>query len=170
MPDYIILNDLADELGFDKSNLRKYLVQKNVTPLKVRDPQRGNQAVSALTLEDAEFIRQEREREGFGLKGVTPIENGEGYFYVIQLIPELAPNRVKLGFAADVATRLQSHRTAAPTAQIVKAWHCKRSWEVAAMASLTRIESALIANEVYECTDLASLISRGDDFFSLMPT
>lgn len=168
MPDYIILNDLADELGVDRSNFRKYLAQKNITPLKVRDP-KSNQAVSALTLEDAELVRQERERQGFGKREVSPIENGDGYFYVIQLIPELAPNRVKLGFAADVTTRLQSHRTAAPTAQIIKAWHCKRSWEVAAMASLTRIESALIANEVYECDDLPSLISRGDAFFSLMP-
>lgn len=169
MPDYIILNDLADELGLDRSNLRKYLAQKNITPLKVRDPQRNNQAVSALTLEDAEFVRQERKRQGFGQKEVTSIENGDGYFYIIQLIPELAPNRVKLGFATDVTTRLQSHRTAAPTAQVIKAWHCKRSWEIAVMASLTRIESALIANEVYECTDLPSLISRGDAFFSLMP-
>lgn len=169
MPDYIILNDLADELGLDRSNLRKYLAQKNITPLKVRDPQKRNQAVSALTLEDAEFVRQERERQGFGKKEVAPIENGDGYFYIIQLIPELAPNRVKLGFATDVANRLQSHRTAAPTAQVIKAWHCKRSWEVAAMASLTRIESILIANEVYECDDLSSLVSRGDTFFSLMP-
>ncbi len=167
MPDYVILNDLAAEVGLDGSNFRKYVSKKNITPLKVRDHR--NYVVSALTLEDAEFIRMERKRDGFNKKEVVPIENGDGYFYVIQLIPELAPNRVKLGFAADVPSRLQAHRTSAPTAQAIKAWPCKRSWEIAAMASLTRIESTLIANEVYECEDLPSLISRGDTFFSLMP-
>ncbi len=167
MTDYIILNDLAAEVGLDGSNFRKYVSKKNITPLKVRDHR--NYVVSALTLEDAEFIRLERKRDGFNKKEVIPIENGDGYFYVIQLIPELAPNRVKLGFAADVRIRLQTHRTSAPTAQIIKTWHCKRTWEIAATASLTRIESTLIVNEVYDCADLPSLISRGDAFFALMP-
>ena len=43
----------------------------------------------------------------------------QGYFYIIQLVPEALPNRVKVGFADNVEKRLAEHRTAAPTAQAV---------------------------------------------------
>ncbi len=52
---------------------------------------------------------------------------GWGYFYVIQLVPEALPNRVKIGIADSVEKRLAEHRTAAPTAKLLKSWPCKRS-------------------------------------------
>jgi len=45
-----------------------------------------------------------------------------GYFYIIQLVPEALPNRVKIVFADNVATRLAEHRTDAPTAKLLKTW------------------------------------------------
>jgi hypothetical protein len=36
-----------------------------------------------------------------------------GYFYIIQIVPEALPNRVKIGFADNVEKRLNEHRTAA---------------------------------------------------------
>jgi hypothetical protein len=111
-------------------------------------------------------LRRER---GYGVTG--KIVNGEvGFFYVVQLVPELDPHRLKLGFANDAEARLQGHRTAAPTAQLLKAWPCKRAWEDAAIASVTRVESKLIGSEVYECSNVQRLIERGDGFFGLMPT
>jgi len=41
----------------------------------------------------------------------------------------LPPNRVKIGFADSVEKRLAEHRTAGPTAKLLKAWPCKRSWD-----------------------------------------
>ncbi len=91
-----------------------------------------------------------------------------GSFYIIQLIPEALPNRVKIGFSNDPDARLAQHRTAAPTAKLLKSWPCKRSWDYAAMDSITRKDCKLVLNEVYEC-DVEGFLQRGNAFFSLMP-
>lgn len=91
-----------------------------------------------------------------------------GYFYVIQLVPEALPNRVKLGYADDVKQRLREHQTSAPTAQIIGQWRCKRYWEQTAIDSITRENCELVLNEVYEA-DTAELLNRAEEFFTLMP-
>jgi len=168
MDTFVTVKKLADELGMDRSNIRKYVLSKGFAFLKVRTPESRNQLVLALSASDAELIRQARESEGYGV--LQPVDTNGGFFYIIQLIPELAPLRVKLGFASDVNARLQAHRTSAPTASLVASWPCKKTWEIAAIASATRTGCKLIANEVYACDDLETLVQRGSDFFSIMPT
>ena len=91
-----------------------------------------------------------------------------GYFYLIQLVPEALPNRIKIGFADNVEQRLNEHRTAAPTARLLKAWPCKRSWDSAAMDSITREGCRLVLNEVFE-GDVDGFLRRAESFFSVMP-
>jgi hypothetical protein len=83
-------------------------------------------------------------------------------------VPEALPNRVKIGYADNVDQRLNEHHTAAPTAKLLKAWPCKRSWDYAAMDCITREECKLVLNEVYE-GDIEHFLARGDAFFELMP-
>lgn len=168
MAKYITLKQLTRELGLDKSNLRRYILKHGFSFIKIRTPESRSQLTLALSLEDAEAVRMLRESNGFGPKQ-QPVQNDVGYFYIIQLIPELNPLRVKLGLASDVESRLRAHRTSAPTAQLVKAWPCRKAWESTAIASITRVGCNLIANEVYECDDLRRLISYTDDFFRIMP-
>ena len=168
MSEYVTLSELSTELGLDKSNLRKYVLRAGFDFVKVRTPESKAQLTLALTAEDAEAVRELRQEQGF-CGTLRPIENGKGWFYVVQVIPEYDPNRVKLGFATDANTRLASHRTAAPTAVLVKAWPCRASWEVTAIASVTRDGCTLVANEVYTCDDPAALVARGDMFFAIMP-
>jgi hypothetical protein len=92
-----------------------------------------------------------------------------GSSYVIQLVPEALPNRVKIGYADSVDQRLNEHRTAAPTAKLLKAWPCKRSWDYAAMDSITRQGCKLVLNEVYE-GDITGFLERAESFFALMPS
>jgi len=133
------------------------------------------QKADALTKEDADTLIEIREAQGFStdeyaVKGTAiPIENGKGVFYIIAVVPELAPNRVKVGFTNDIDGRLAAHRTAAPTAQVIMTWPCKRTWEMAAIDSITREECKLIANEVYEVDSADRMIQRGNIFFALMP-
>lgn len=164
---YVTLKQLADELDIDRSHLRRYVLQKGLEPFKVRTAESRGQATLALNLADAETVRELRAQEGFTYD--APVINGAGFFYVIQLVPDLAPNRVKLGFASDIDARLQAHRTSAPTAELVKAWPCKRSWEIAAIASVTRVECQSLSNEAFDCDDLNSLVLRCDEFFAIMP-
>lgn len=166
MEEFVSLKQLATELGLDRSNTRKYVLKSGIRPHKRRTPDSGSQLTLALTLEEADRIRAKRREEGF-LGASKAVAKEVGYFYVIRLVPELDPRRVKLGFADDVAIRLAQHRTAAPTAVLVKYWPCKRSWEGTAIDCLAA-GCRLILNEVYECEDVDRLLVRGDQFFGLL--
>lgn len=166
--EYITLIHLAQEFGIDRSHVRKYVLKNGFSPVRIRTPESGGQQTLALTKGDAESVRALRQQQGFNHYSPTP--NGtDGFFYIVQVIPELSPNRVKLGFASNAQDRLEAHRTSAPTAILVKTWPCKRAWEVCAIASITRSGCKLVANEVYECDGIQNIIKRGDDFFRLMP-
>jgi DNA-binding IclR family transcriptional regulator len=166
--DYVLLGDLAQEWGLDRSSARRYVLKAGFSFLKVRTEESRGQLTLALSVEDAENLREIRRDEGY--TGRVVVDNGAGFFYVIQLVPELEPGRVKLGFASDVEARLRAHRTAAPTARLLKAWASKRSWEVAAIDSLTKEGCEPLSGEVFEVDSLDDLVGRGDAFFSLMPS
>jgi hypothetical protein len=132
---------------------------------------RGKQDRHKLSREDADkLIASYEARRG---PVVPSVEDGAkydrfGYFYLIQLVPEALPNRVKIGFADNVEQRLAQHRTAAPTARLLRAWPCKRSWDYAAMDSITSKNCQLVLNEVYE-GDVAGFVERADAFFAMLP-
>ena len=166
--EYVSVKQLARELGLDPSNTRKYVLAQGFSFLKQRTPDSHGQLANVLTKEDAEAIKALRQEQGF--TGSVIANETEGWFYIVQIVPELDPLRVKLGFASNAFNRLQAHRTVAPTAALVKAWPCKRAWEQAAMDSATRIGCQLIANEVFQCDSLDALIDRSESFFELMPS
>ncbi len=172
---YVLLKHLAQELGMDRSHARRYVLKNDIPMFKVRTKESRGQLTLALTPEDAESVKELRQSQGFaigGRPGKAIVNNGHGWFYIIQLVPELDEGRIKLGFAGDIETRLQSHRTVAPTAEVVKAWYSKQSWEQAAIDCVVGDKATdcwSIGGEVYGCRDLGLLIQRGDAFFSIMP-
>jgi len=168
MSNYITLAQLATELGMDRSNLGKYIRANGFSFTKIRTKESNNQLTLALTEGDAESIRQLRTSLGFH-SNPKPIENGDGYFYVIQVVPDLDTNRVKLGFASNVNARLATYKTSSPSATLLKSWPCRVSWERAAMDSITRAGCSQIGIEVFTCDDLDRLVRNGDSFFKIMP-
>jgi hypothetical protein len=168
--EFVSLKQLAKALGLDRSNALKYIRKQRFKGAKRRTLDSGGQLALSFTKEEAERIIALRREQGFfGGPEAKPISEEKGSFYVIQLVPELDPNRVKLGFASDVDDRLQQHRTSAPTAAVRKTWPCRKTWEVTAIAALTATGCRLILNEVFECDDLEKLLARGDAFFALLP-
>ena len=144
---YLSLKELARLLGMDRSHARRYVLKLGVTFHRRRTADSANQLTLAVTRDEAEGILAQRRDQGF--LGSGPVLLADvGVFYVIQVVPELDPRRVKLGFAGDLADRLIQHRTAAPTASVLKAWPCRRSWETTAMDALTASGCRFILNEV----------------------
>jgi len=166
--EYISIKHLAERLGMDRSHARRYVLRLGFKPAKRRTRDSGNQLTLTLTSDEADSVLKHRAEQGFaGQSKAVEIETG--VFYVIQLVPELDPRRVKLGFAIDLNDRLVQHRTAAPTAKVLKSWACKRSWEATVMDCLASRDCRHILNEVFECENLESLVNRGDDLFSILP-
>jgi hypothetical protein len=170
MAEMVRIAEIAKRLGVDLTTVRRLLARES-DALQIQ-LHRGKGDRLLLTKDDADRLVASYEAR----RGPVASENtGDtakfdryGYFYIIQLVPEALPNRVKIGFADDVEKRLAEHRTAAPTAKLLNSWPCKRSWDYAAMDSITRTGCKLVLNEVYE-GDLDGFIKRGDSFFSVMP-
>jgi len=166
--EFVSLKALAAELGMDRSHARRYVLRLGVTPQKRRTPQSGGQLTLTVSADEAEFIKSRRNEQGF-LDSMKPVQIEAGYFYIIQLVPELDPKRIKLGFAEDINARLLQHRTSAPTAIVLKSWPCKRSWEGTVIDALASVGGKLILNEVYEFGEIESLLNHAELLFALLP-
>ncbi len=142
----------------DKTNERnRHYTQRN--PDRVRECKRRSAEKHPRT--------PEQNRLKAHKKKIKELANS--VFYIIQLAPDLKPGRVKLGFTSVVAERLAEHQVSAPTAVLYHTWPCHRSWEKAAIASLTRAGCTMLRNESFDCDNLEDMVARGDAFFALMP-
>jgi len=169
MAEMIGIPQIAKQLKVDGGTVRRFLARVGDT-LSI-ELHRGKGDKLLLSKADADrLIAAYDSRRG----PISPDEEDSskydrfGFFYLIQLVPEALPDRVKIGFADNVEKRLTEHRTAAPTARLVKAWPCKRSWDYAAMDSIAREGCRLVLNEVYE-GNVEGFIARAEAFFALMP-
>lgn len=166
--DFVSIKELAKRLGMDRSHARRFILRLGFSFHKRRMADSGSQLTLCVTSTEADAIVSRRAERGFFASTAVVIAD-VGVFYVIQLVPDLDPKRLKLGFAESLEQRLSQHRTAAPTSRVLRAWPCKRSWELTAMDALTRRGCRLILNEVFECDDPDLLIERGDAFFRTLP-
>ena len=170
--EFISLRQLAEMLGINQSQTRKYVLKLGYAPPKARTPDSRGKLTYVFTKEEAEDIIATRRQQGFTMgetRGTLVVSEDVGVFYIIQIVPDLAPNRLKFGFAANVQERLAQHRTSAPTASILRSWPSRRTWEPTLRDCLAARGCKLILNEVYECRDLAALLDYSEDLFKMFP-
>ena len=53
-------------------------------------------------------------------------DGDKGYFYVVELIPEHTPFRVKMGWTTSLRKRLSDFRTTCPKVFLLHWWHCEK--------------------------------------------
>ena len=134
----------------------------------------GNAAAAARELG---YEGRRAERMGFKFKNrlknqlpetqISEPDVTHGYFYIISLIPDTGIDRFKFGFSNDTDRRLEEHRTAAPTAEIVRQWPCKRIWEACAIDAISRGEKH-IRTEVFDIRDRGEVLLKANAFFALL--
>jgi hypothetical protein len=172
MSDLLDFRDIAEECKVSYETVRR-TIRKIGKELSIEVKRKRNDKGTlsyCLSIEDAEKLMSYFESR----KASLQVDHDEsalqrfGHFYVIQLVPEAIPNRIKLGYTDDLKQRLREHQTSAPTARILGHWACKRYWEQAAIDSITRENCTLVLNEVYE-GDVDQFVKRANDFFSLLP-
>ena len=171
MENYVTFHEVAtdNDVGIDTVRRNAKKLELEITRRKT--PSSQGQLVNCLSRDDADklkaFFDQRQNYESMPNSTDVSVQR-YGYFYLIQLIPEALPNRVKIGYTDNMEQRLSDHRTAAPTCKLLKSWECKRSWDQAAMDSITKENCAKVLNEVYE-GDVDGFVQRGDNFFNNMP-
>jgi hypothetical protein len=173
MSDLLDFHDIATQCNVSYDTVRR-TIKKIGDDLSIEvQRKRNNKGTlsTCLSVEDANKLISyfESRKSTADFEGQECASRKFGYFYIIQLVPEALPNRVKLGYTEDLKQRLREHQTSAPTAQLIGQWRCKRYWEQTATDSITRESCKLVLNEVYEA-DTAELIHRAEEFFALMPS
>jgi hypothetical protein len=178
MAEFLTLDQVAELIGVEVTTIRravkKIQFDSDIEIVKGKVPGRSK---SALCVSDkhAKIITSYFNDKNSETALTTRTDrsnlyssNNYGFFYLIQLVPEFFPNRVKIGYTDNFENRLKEHKTSAPTAKLIKSWRCKRAWDQAAVDSITRSDCELVLSEVYE-GDIDKFIVRGDEFFNSMP-
>lgn len=94
----------------------------------------------------------------------TPADRG--VFYIVQLAPDLAPQRLKFGFTTTLDDRLCRYRTANPNCVLLGSWPCRRSHERAAIYQIAEAaDGHQLGGEVYDCDDPARAVRAAQRFF-----
>lgn len=170
---YVFLTEIAAQLGMHRVHARKYALSQGFIFGRQRDPSKGNHLSLVLSSEEMQRLLSIRRAAGFAIgneKSTTPVISSEiGVFYVVQLVPDLSPLRLKMGFTDSMTRRMSEYITSNPTATVLRTWPCRRSWEFTAIASITRTGCRFIGGEVYDCDDLDAMRERCKAFFALMP-
>lgn len=107
--EFISLRQLAEMLGINQSQARKYVLKLGYSPPKVRTPDSRGKLTYVFEQEEAERIVTARRQQGFiigDMRGMPITTEDVGVFYIIQLLLELNPKRLKFGFSANVQERL----------------------------------------------------------------
>jgi len=175
MANNVSFKELAKQLKIDPTTVRRlierYGPQLGITVQKGRGDTINAKWTHFLSRDDANRLISFYETKH---QSVNPNESESttlqpyGVFYVIQLVPEALPNRIKIGYADSLEKRLADHHTAAPTAKVLGSWPCKRSWDYTAMDCITREGCVWVSNEVFE-GDPDGFLKRANEFFAIMP-
>ena len=170
MPSFMTFQELADQIGVEKTTIRRNVKRLKLTVRKEKTPTSKGASVHGLSIDDANSLIahfENRDKPNFNAD-INEFDRF-GFFYIIQLIPEALPNRVKIGYTDNLDKRLREHQCSAPTAKYLGHWKCKRSWDQAAMDSITRENCHLVLNEVYE-GEINGFLGRAEEFFGVMPS
>lgn len=104
----------------------------------------------------------------FGTRPPEPQPKSKhGLFYVVQLAPDVAPQRLKLGFATSIDSRVKGYRTLSPNCLVLGTWECERQDEQEAIRAITQsTRAARVGGEVYDCSDPHAVLRTADAHFA----
>jgi hypothetical protein len=167
----VSIRTVAGELGVHKDYALR-LAKKRAADLGIT-LHHGKRNALSLTREDADrLIADYQPRSSLAAPTDDVLRlNGFGYFYIIQLHPDDLPTRLKIGYTDNLDVRQSDHRTSAPTLKVLRWWPCKRTWEEAARASITREGCRRVGgdgSEVFD-GDVQGFLDRAEAFFAIMP-
>lgn len=145
--------ELAKMLRMDRSHLLRFSKKLSIQPVMIRTRQSRNQLTVAFNKESVKRIFQARMDEGYSLDAggsPTPVDTSTGFFYVLQLVPDLDPHRVKFGFTNNLTAGLADHHTTCPHARYMTTFKCRREWEAALTQFITKcLKLKWIGGEVF---------------------
>ncbi len=163
----VSLKQLADELGFHSSSIRKIVVRRGFTPFRLSE---GNNKPLYLKFSDAESFKQqitnENDNKIVSKSGLSSSKIGGVYF--IEVPSYAGKNRVKIGWSDNFSDRLSTYRTIIPDLHVKALWQTSDAWcERAALKCAERL-GRRVHQELFEFEDLNLVLDELNDLFSKM--
>jgi hypothetical protein len=91
-----------------------------------------------------------------------------GFLYMMQLIPEYNPNRIKFGFAYNVERRFYDYKISCPNVTLIAKWECVRHMERESIRQITKsIKCSSLSFELFECDDFRDLLNSANNYFQI---
>jgi len=157
---YTTVTELSKIVAMDKPNLYRLLKRLDINPKKKRVIEAGNQLVKVLNEKEVDKVKEHRH--------TYPVDNKKSVFYCIQIHPDIAPKRIKLGFTDNLNLRIRSFKTICPHLKLLKTWDCKQKWEPAIHAAAMREGDKFVSSEVFDVVSIKDVINRIDKICVLL--
>ena len=163
----VSLKQLAEELGFHTSSIRKAVVRRGFVPFSLSE---GKNKPLFLKPADAESFKQQIENERnnalVSKVGISPSRICGVYFIEIPSYEGI--NRIKIGWSDNLTDRLSTYRTIIPDLRVKAVWQTIDAWcERAALKCAKRL-GRRIHQELFEFDDADSVLAELTDLFSKM--
>jgi hypothetical protein len=173
----LTVKQLAEKYQISQSTIRNY-----VRDIPQEDRPRGAKIYKKVSDGERESIRADYlntrgstrwigKRHGRSSQLVCGIisdlvtqDQREGFFYMIRPLPDLAPDRIKFGYAKDIEARLNKYRTICPTAELVESWPINRKDEFCLLGEIREHFNPVNPNlsigcEVFDINDTLETIN-----------
>jgi hypothetical protein len=163
----VSLKQLADEIGFHSSSIRKIVVRRGFTPFRLSE---GKNKPLYLKATDAEAFKQQISNEQNNrVIPKTGISSSKiSGVYIIEVPSYEGKNRFKIGWSDNLSDRLATYRTIVPDLRVKAVWQTSDSWcERAALKCAERF-GRRVHQELFEFEDINSALNELNDLFSKM--
>lgn len=164
---HVSLKQLAEELGFHTSSVRKTVVRRGFTPFRLSEEK--NKPLF-LTHEDAELFKQqiENERNNAVVSKIGISHSRISGVYFIEVPSYEGAIRVKIGWSDSISDRLSTYRTIIPDLRIRAVWQTVDAWCERAALKCAENKGRRIHQELFEFEDIESVLSDLTDLFLKM--
>lgn len=163
----VSLKQLADELGFHSSSIRKIAARCGFAPFRLSE---GNNKPLYLKADDAKAFKQqilnEKNNKFIPKSGIsTPKTSG---VYLIEVPSYDGKNRIKIGWSDNLSDRLSTYRTLIPDLRVKAFWPTSDAWCERAALKCAEGLGRRIHQELFEFENIDSALSVLNDFFLKM--
>lgn len=163
----VSLKQLAEQLGFHTSSIRKAIVRRGFTPFRLSEDK--NKPLF-LKYEDAELFKQqiENERNNAVFSGISISPSRISGVYFIEVPSYEGTIRVKIGWSDNLSDRLSTYRTIIPDLRIKAVWQTTDTWCERAALKCAERKGRRVYQELFEFEDIESVLTELTDLFSKM--
>ena len=112
------------------------------------------------------------EAVGKYFKGEThyELDKTEGIFYFLRILPDVRPNRIKLGYTTNLMLRIAKHRKTCPSLEILGHWKYLKGSEQFIINVISNSPDIVhVGHGVFDIPDVDAALKRASTFFDMLP-